>query len=339
MTEDTLHTLPYSYFSHRDLLIAPELASELMTKMITPARIEPLNIGGMFDSRFSFGTIPNVHFWSVDIRQGFSISLLGKDDRQIIYFPGAGVLTLETAQGTYTSDETCGAIVEAAGCRRMLFFEGRQGIGVAVDRPALLQRLASLLDAPVRRRLEFAPRFEAEQARHGAVADLVRALISPGLSAAVTASPVVAAKLSTIVLDLVLQSLPHNYSEDLLTPPKRTAPRHVKDAMDYIDKNAHLPLTIDDIAAVSQVSIRSLQYSFQRFLDVSPATYLRSARLEGARRMLSDHEEMSLTQIAGHWSFTNLSRFVARFKAAYGETPAEFRRRRPSPPKRDYNRP
>ena len=337
--EDTQHKLPFAYFSQRIPLIDPVLASELMTKMVVQAQIEPLQAGGMVDARVSFGLIPNVQFWHLDLRQGISIKFSSKEDRQIIYFPEAGELSLETNHGTCTIDRTCGASVEADGLLRAVLFEGWRGVGVAVERPALLQRLATLLDAPVRRRLEFAPRFDAAEARHGAVADLVRALVCPGLGAALTASPAIAERLSAVVIDLVLQSLPHNYSEELLKPPKRIAPRHVRDAMDYIDTHAHLPLAIEDIATASQVSIRSLQYSFQQFLDVSPTTYLRSARLEGARRMLSDREDLSLADIAGHWSFSNLSRFVARFKAAYGETPAEFRRRRPTPPKRNYNRP
>ena len=85
---------------------------------------------------------------------------------------------------------------------------------------------------------------------------------------------------------------------------------------------------VDDLARAMGVSIRSLQYGFRHFLDISPADHIRNVRLERARRDLLDLQDSPLAEIAGRWGFANLARFNARFRNAFGETPAAYRRRR-----------
>ena len=136
-----------------------------------------------------------------------------------------------------------------------------------------------------------------------------------------------ASALSATIFDLILNSLPHNYSEDLRKPPVRIAPKHVKRAIDYVESNVHSGLSVDDLALACNVSIRALQYGFRHFLDITPADHIRNVRLERARRDILQSGETPLTEIAARWGFANLARFNARFRVAYGETPAEYRRR------------
>ena len=100
-------------------------------------------------------------------------------------------------------------------------------------------------------------------------------------------------------------------------------------AVEIIEDEAHLPLTVSSIAARCHVSVRSLQEGFRRCLDASPMTYLREVRLRRAHESLleSDPSTTSVAAVAYHWGFTNLGRFAAAHTARYDEPPAATLRR------------
>jgi AraC-like DNA-binding protein len=76
--------------------------------------------------------------------------------------------------------------------------------------------------------------------------------------------------------------------------------RVVRTAVEFIDSEAHLPLTVSSIAARCHVSVRSLQQEFRRHLDTSPMAYLREVRLRRAHQCLleSDPSTTSVTAVA-----------------------------------------
>lgn len=106
------------------------------------------------------------------------------------------------------------------------------------------------------------------------------------------------------------------------TPQRTGAPLTVRRALAYIDENAHLPITIDDVASASFISTRGLQYAFRRALDMTPTDALRRARLDGAHRDLERGEGASVRAVARRWGFSHPSRFAAAYREAYGASPA-----------------
>lgn len=111
---------------------------------------------------------------------------------------------------------------------------------------------------------------------------------------------------------------------------RRPASATVRRALDFIDENAHRPITIDDVAEASHISTRGLQYAFRRSLDTTPAEQLRRARLDGAHRELLVGGASTVGQVARRRGFAHPSRFAALYRAAYGVTPgATFHQRSP----------
>lgn len=106
------------------------------------------------------------------------------------------------------------------------------------------------------------------------------------------------------------------------SPQRAGAPATVRRALSFIEENAHLPITIDDVAHASFISTRGLQYAFRRALDITPTEALRRARLDGARRDLELGDGASVRTIARRWGFSHPSRFAAAYRAAYGTAPA-----------------
>jgi transcriptional regulator GlxA family with amidase domain len=91
--------------------------------------------------------------------------------------------------------------------------------------------------------------------------------------------------------------------------------------------NMHQPLTLSELAQATGISVRSLQYGFRRFRNVTPFAYLREIRLAAAQAELSSPlNRLSVQDVALKWGFTHMGHFAARYRAAYGETPSETAR-------------
>lgn len=123
-----------------------------------------------------------------------------------------------------------------------------------------------------------------------------------------------------------LATFPTSLSDALRRPTQRAgAPATVRRALAYIDENAHLPITIDDVAVAAYISTRGLQYAFRRALDITPTEALRRARLDGARRDLESGEHHSVRAVARRWGFAHPTRFAAAYRSTYGVAPTATR--------------
>lgn len=77
-------------------------------------------------------------------------------------------------------------------------------------------------------------------------------------------------------------------------------------AVAFIEENAHLDITVADIAAAVCVTTRAVQLAFQRHLDTTPTAYLRRARLARAHADLtraSPGDGLTVTAVAYRWGF------------------------------------
>ena len=119
--------------------------------------------------------------------------------------------------------------------------------------------------------------------------------------------------------------------------PVQLPPRTIGAAIEIIEEEAHLPMTVSSLAARTHVSVRSLQLGFHDYLGVSPMTYLREVRLRRAHETLleSDPSSATVAAIAYHWGFTNLGRFAAAHAGRYGEPPSETLHRKAFRTRRD----
>lgn len=122
----------------------------------------------------------------------------------------------------------------------------------------------------------------------------------------------------------------HPHLDALTGRGRLTAPGAIRNAVEIIEEEAHLPLTLSSIATRSHISVRTLQLGFQRHLGTTPMAYLREVRLRRAHETLlrSDPSMVTVASVAYRWGFSNLGRFAAAHAARYRETPTETLRRR-----------
>src|SRR5262249_55465968 len=151
---------------------------------------------------------------------------------------------------------------------------------------------------------------------------LVRDIFRP--ESALT-QPLVAAPFVEGVIHALLLASDHPYRDALGAQTKFVAPQTIRAAVDLIEAEPHLPLTVASLANQCHISQRALQQGFARHLGMSPMTYLRQVRLRRAHQDLlaSDPSVETVASIAKRWGYTNPGRFAAAHAAHYGETPAE----------------
>lgn len=131
------------------------------------------------------------------------------------------------------------------------------------------------------------------------------------------------AELARHALTTILSCFPSTFSSAIARDGGDGAAT-VRRALAFIDENAHLPITVDDVAEAVHISTRGLQYSFRRSIDTTPTEYLRRVRLDGAHRALRNGTgEESVSQIARRWGFGNPSRFNTLYRQTYGRSAKE----------------
>jgi AraC-like DNA-binding protein len=131
------------------------------------------------------------------------------------------------------------------------------------------------------------------------------------------------------LLHAALLSLPHNHSEDLRRAPGALTPDYVRRIEEYIIAHAREDVTMGDLVRTAGCSARSVYHSFRRYQGVSPMRFLRDYRLALSRDELLEagRTGRTVTDAASACGFTHMSKFTALYKARFGETPSETRKR------------
>lgn len=104
----------------------------------------------------------------------------------------------------------------------------------------------------------------------------------------------------------------------------------VERAEAYIRGRRDSVVRISTLCLITGLSERGLRNAFYEIRGMSPTRYIRAERLAGVRQALCqpDTPAATVTRIATAYGFTELGRFAATYKQAFGETPSETLRHR-----------
>jgi len=103
--------------------------------------------------------------------------------------------------------------------------------------------------------------------------------------------------------------------------------KHIVDSVkQFLHEHTDAPITITQLCAMANVSRRTLQYSFETVLGISPLQFLRVSRLNGVRRHLLT-TDASIADVAAQWGFWHLSQFAKDYKQLFGELPSQTQRK------------
>jgi AraC family ethanolamine operon transcriptional activator len=126
------------------------------------------------------------------------------------------------------------------------------------------------------------------------------------------------------IVDAVIGTLQTPPEQKLPLPPPCTRAYVVDRAMAFIEQRLGDPLSIADISAAVRVCPRTLCYSFQAVLGISPSKFLLAARLNRVRRdLLCFGGRMLVQDLAAHWGFCHMGRFARYYCKMFGELPSD----------------
>jgi AraC-like DNA-binding protein len=140
-------------------------------------------------------------------------------------------------------------------------------------------------------------------------------------------NPIAVASMTDLLLTLVLQGVPHNYSDRLEARRSGGSPSYLRRAEDFMRANAASPIQMAQVADAAGCSVRTLSDVFRQFRGTTPLKALHGIRLEFVRDALSDGAaEAPWAVIANRYGFTNAGRFARAYRRRFGEAAAQTAR-------------
>lgn len=136
------------------------------------------------------------------------------------------------------------------------------------------------------------------------------------------ATPLLRQEMPRLIAIAMLNCFPY-HSHERPYKPCGVEPIGVRQAIDYIQHNAHLPISPIDVAHAAGLNVRSLQQALRRYREITPTALLHSIRLDRAHAELqaADPRIDSVSAIAHKWGFIHLGRFSGRYKTRFGQLP------------------
>ncbi len=307
----------------------PDELSELLTEKMFEARVRPLGDGGDFYVKMT-AYYYNFFFETISPSGGVLTKPDGAGlDNYSLYIPLNGVLEFKAGSKWVRSTPGMAGFAEDPTVSQVTYSEGNKFLVIGVDRTEMVRRLSDLIERPVMRPLEFAPSLDLTKGAGPTIMAMAAALDS-GLAgeAPLLRSLIAMQRMKETVIALLLEGVPHRFSDELRGPVTAVSPHYVKRAIEFMWANASRPLSTAEIAAECGVSARALNSGFRRFKAMPMMAFLREIRLSAVREDLRDPSSVaSIGEIAGKWGFTHFGRFSSEYEKRFGELPSQTRRR------------
>lgn len=137
--------------------------------------------------------------------------------------------------------------------------------------------------------------------------------------------------LQASVLETLIALITPSQAEPPVVSTHQRRQAIVARAREYAIAHRERAVGVPELCERLHVSRRTLQYCFQDVLGMTPAAYLRTLRLNGARRdlvnaareTLDARATHSVQEIAASWGFWHLSQFATDYRRLFGVRPSE----------------
>jgi AraC-like DNA-binding protein len=204
-------------------------------------------------------------------------------------------------------------------------------LAISIGRDAMVKQLSALIGDAIDEPLVFAPVMVLDDPQVSSLAGLVSwAVAELERSPSLLHNRLAATQFEQFLITTLLLAQESNYRRRLDVPNgSDVCVRGVKRAIDYIEANADVPITLSDLVAISGTAGRTLYKHFRLSKGTSPMAYMRRVRLQRVREeLLHNYDAKTVTEIATRWGFIHLGRFSAEYHRCFGETPSNTLRRR-----------
>src|ERR1700677_2288760 len=195
---------------------------------------------------------------------------------------------------------------------------------VRVSRRALLATLAAKLRRAPRKALKFNLEIPMDSDFARAWCELVAHICHISATApAAMASEDVRRQYSRTMMEILLSAAPHSHSDSLTENTKHVAPWHVGRARDYIHEHLAEDMSVTDIASTVGVTPRTLQSGFRKAFSLTPAEYVRRARVNALHlALLTAEETAGVTNLMMKVGIVNFGRYAQYYREQMGVSPS-----------------
>lgn len=237
---------------------------------------------------------------------------------------GAGAHEIGGRQVTVSKDR--GTILSPGGAT-LRYGPGFEHLSITVRPAALMGKLAATVGELRLGPLHFDPALASSDPQAKRLERLVQ-FVATEIELSWPMPPLLQSELQQAMMTSLLLASSSNYSSLLRGEPVPAAPWQVRRAEQFIEGNWDQPITIEALAAVTNVSARSLFSSFRAGRGYSPMEFVKRVRLDRARQRLSKPDaETSVTAVAFECGFGNPGHFARDYRRRFGERPSETLRR------------
>lgn len=128
--------------------------------------------------------------------------------------------------------------------------------------------------------------------------------------------------------DLVIMALIEVLKSQQPCDKQSPSYKHRKQVVDrvrnYLIAHRESAVSIGELCDSVGTCRRTLQYSFESIVGLSPIKYMRAIRLNGVRRsLLVKENKPSVAEAAAQWGFLHLSQFAKDYRELFGECPSD----------------
>jgi AraC-like DNA-binding protein len=211
---------------------------------------------------------------------------------------------------------------------KMEFMTDYEHLAMRIAPSALIRKLTAIIDAPVGTPLRMDSIQNSSRPDARVLRDLFLFVVAQVDARDGLLPPLILAEWEQALMVAYLAANRHNYSHLLEGQPTGVAPWQVRRAEDYIEANWNRPIRVEDLAALTGTSARSLFRTFQKSRGCSPMTFAKQVRLRHAHQLLrAPHKTTTVTDVALACGFGSLGRFSMDYYRAFGELPSHTLKR------------
>mgnify|MGYP000930795462 CR=1 FL=1 len=252
------------------------------------------------------------------------------EDFNLIQIPLSGQARISLGNTEHTVSPGRAAVQHPNAPLAMDWSEDCEMLILRISAARLDSHLAAFLGAPMTGKLSFQPSFAFNSIVGRTItrqlADLMSYMHEFDSS---DLPPLLSANIENSLIGALLFLQPHDATDRLKLAVSDTEPKAIRLVREYLEAHASEPITMEDLATITGIPLRSLHHSFRKTLGVTPMELLRDIRLRHVRASLLDPSEKDdVTTIALKWGFEHLGRFSHYYRRRFGELPKETIRRR-----------
>lgn len=115
-------------------------------------------------------------------------------------------------------------------------------------------------------------------------------------------------------------------SYKILNLQRNHANKAIIKVQDYIEQHTDQVLTVDKLASIANLTLRTFMRNFKKSTGDTPNAYIQKVRVEKAKKLL-ESGDMSIEQISFEVGYSDFASFRKIFKKSVGQTPSLYRKR------------